>query len=69
MGVDKVPTITRRMGGSIQAENKVKGCMSQLDVMVREGVGVTYVEEYEEGEHGRLCSSDFHHQFPCHRRS
>ena len=69
MAVNKAPTSKRRMRGKIQAENKAKGCMSRLGDIVREGMGVTYVEEYEEGEHGRLCSSGFHHQSPCHRRS
>ena len=69
MAVNKGPISKRRMRGRIQAENNAKGCMSRLDDMVTEGMGVTYVEEYEEGEHGRWCSSDFHHQSPCHRRS
>ena len=51
--VKKAPTNRRRMRRRIQAENKARGCMSRLDDMVREGMGVTYVEEYEEGEHGR----------------
>ena len=68
-GVETAPKITRWMRGIIQAENKTKVCMSRLDDMVTEGMGVTYLEEYEDGEHGRWCSSDFHHQSPCHRRS
>ena len=53
MTVNKGPISKRRMRGRIQAENNAKGCMSRLDDMVREGMGVTYVEEYEDGEHGR----------------